>query len=96
VNAEAPPIKPPIDVTVITLDSVDYGAGKTDRIVFRECKYRVDENNTLHVYKVAGGADGNVATFAYGQWASVIRGQVTSLNHDLPASEHTLKIVNTP
>jgi hypothetical protein len=96
VNAQAPPIEQPINVTVITLDTVDYGAGKTDRVIFSECKYRVDDTGTLHVFKTTAGQDGNVATFAPGQWASVIRGRVTSVGTGAPAGEHTLKIVNHP
>jgi hypothetical protein len=87
----------PVNVTVLTLDTVDYGAGETDRVVFSGCKYRVDDHGTLHVYTPTDNA-GDVATFAPGQWASVIRGRVVALagNGAPAASEHSLKIVNTP
>ena len=90
----APPIEHPISVTVITLEQVDYGAGKTDRVVFQGCKYRVDDHGTLNVYQSEQGV-GNVATFAPGQWASVIRGRVVSLGTGYPAGKHELKAVQS-
>jgi hypothetical protein len=95
VNSQAPPIEQPIDTTVITLETVDYGAGATDRVVFSGCKYRVDDTGTLNVYLTEAGA-GNVATFAPGQWASVIRGRIVALGGNSgPVGKHELRAVQS-
>jgi hypothetical protein len=71
---------PPVDTTVITLEPVDYGAGPTDRVVYHDCKYRVDESGALHVFpRDDPDRTGNVASYAPGAWASVLRGTVVAL-----------------
>lgn len=93
----------PVDTTVITLVPIDYGAGEYDRIVFRDCKYAVDDLGTLNVYP-SGDPEriGNVATFAPGQWVSVIRGRVVALGNGpanaaatATAGQHTLTAVQS-
>lgn len=84
-----------VDTTVITLDPHDYGSGSTDRIVFHDCKYRVDDHGTLNIFP-ADGTGGNVATFAPGAWASVIRGAVVAIGNSHPGtSRHELKAVQS-
>ena len=89
-----------VDTVVITVGDVDYGTGKAvDRVVFHDCKYRV-EDGTLHIYPTDDPGTpkiGNVATFAPGSWASVLRGQIVDLGEraaGAPAHRHTLEAVS--
>jgi hypothetical protein len=88
----------PVDTTVITLEPIDYGAGPTDRVVFHDCKFRVDDTGTLHVFPADDTEKvGNVATYAPGQWTAAIRGQIVSLGADHPdrVGQHQLKAVES-
>ena len=62
---------PPLNTTVI-VDDVDLGVGETDRVVFVDSKYVVDDEGNLHVHR----NDGNVGTFPKGSWRFVIRGSI--------------------
>lgn len=59
-----------MDTTVITVESADYGVGSTDRVVFVDSKYVIDDTGTLHVHR----GEGNVGSFPRGAWRAVLRG----------------------
>lgn len=61
-----------MDTTVITVDEADYGVGVTDRVVFVDSKYVIDDAGTLHVHRQS--SDGNVGSFPHGTWRAVLRG----------------------
>ena len=58
--------------TVITMKAMDYGVGPFDRVAFVDCKYTIDTEGNLHIYR--GGDDGNVGSFPRGEWRAVVRG----------------------
>lgn len=61
-----------MDTTVITVEPADYGVGETDRVVFPDSKYVIDNENNLHVHR----PEGNVGSFPAGKWRAVIRGDL--------------------
>jgi hypothetical protein len=61
-----------MNTTVITVEEADFGVGLSDRVMFVDSKYTVDEQGFLHVF--SEGGVGNVASFPSGSWRAVVRG----------------------
>ena len=68
-----------MDTTVITVEEADYGVGRTDRAVFPDSQYVVDERGDLHIHRRDNA--GNVGSFPAGSWRAVIRGNLQPANN---------------
>lgn len=65
-----------MDTTVITVEELDYGVGKNDRVKFVDCSWHVDNIGTLHIKRESGR--GNCGAFASGTWWAVVEGDIFS------------------